>query len=78
MQFAAYHKRVDNEIRQNSSTKNLFLKIDRVIHRLRKVMTLESRDIISAGTSSGTTLSFSSNLNIYPRHGDIVELEIEN
>jgi 2-keto-4-pentenoate hydratase/2-oxohepta-3-ene-1,7-dioic acid hydratase in catechol pathway len=69
--------RVDGEIRQNSSTKNLVLKVDRIIHRLSKVMTLEPGDIISSGTPSGTALSFSSRLNAYLRHDDIVEVEIE-
>jgi 2-keto-4-pentenoate hydratase/2-oxohepta-3-ene-1,7-dioic acid hydratase in catechol pathway len=69
--------RVNSEIRQNSSTKNLVLKIDRIIHRLSKVMTLEPGDIISTGTPSGTALSFSSHPNAYLRHDDIVEVEIE-
>jgi 2-keto-4-pentenoate hydratase/2-oxohepta-3-ene-1,7-dioic acid hydratase in catechol pathway len=69
--------RVNNEIRQNSCTKNLVLKIDRIIHRLSKVMTLEPGDIISTGTPSGTALSLSSNSNVYLRHGDIVEVEVE-
>ncbi len=69
--------RVNSEIRQNSSTKNLVLKADRIIHRLSKVMTLEPGDIISTGTPSGTALSLSSHLNVYLRHGDIVEVEIE-
>ena len=69
--------RVNGEIRQNSSTKNLVLKVDRIIHRLSKVMTLEPGDIISTGTPSGTGLSLSSHLNAYLRHGDIVDVEIE-
>jgi 2-keto-4-pentenoate hydratase/2-oxohepta-3-ene-1,7-dioic acid hydratase in catechol pathway len=69
--------RVNGEIRQNSSTKNLVLKIDRIIHRLSKVMTLEPGDIISSGTPSGTALSLSSHLNVYLRHDDVVEVEIE-
>jgi 2-keto-4-pentenoate hydratase/2-oxohepta-3-ene-1,7-dioic acid hydratase in catechol pathway len=69
--------RVNGDIRQNSSTNNLVLKVDRIIHRLSKVMTLEPGDIISTGTPSGTALSFSSHLNVYLKHGDIVEVEIE-
>ena len=69
--------RVNGEIRQNSSTKNLVLKIDRIIHSLSKVMTLEPGDIISSGTPSGTALSLSSHLNVYLRHDDAVEVEIE-
>ena len=70
--------RVNGEIRQNSSTKNLVLKVDRIIHGLSKVMTLEPGDIISSGTPSGTALSLSSHLNVYLQHGDIVEVEMEN
>jgi 2-keto-4-pentenoate hydratase/2-oxohepta-3-ene-1,7-dioic acid hydratase in catechol pathway len=69
--------RVNGEIRQNSSTRNLVLKVDRIIHGLSKVMTLEPGDIISTGTPSGTALSFSSHVNVYLRHDDIVEVEIE-
>jgi 2-keto-4-pentenoate hydratase/2-oxohepta-3-ene-1,7-dioic acid hydratase in catechol pathway len=69
--------RVNREIRQNSSTRNLVLKVDRIIHGLSKVMSLEPGDIISTGTPSGTALSFSSHLNVYLRHDDIVEVEIE-
>jgi 2-keto-4-pentenoate hydratase/2-oxohepta-3-ene-1,7-dioic acid hydratase in catechol pathway len=68
--------RVNGEIRQESSTKNLVLKIDRIIQSLSKVMTLEPGDIISTGTPSGTVLSLSSHIK-YLQHGDVVEVEIE-
>jgi 2-keto-4-pentenoate hydratase/2-oxohepta-3-ene-1,7-dioic acid hydratase in catechol pathway len=68
--------KVNGETRQDSSTKNLVLNINRIIHGLSKVMTLEPGDIISTGTPSGTALSMSSNLK-YLRHNDIVEVEIE-
>jgi 2-keto-4-pentenoate hydratase/2-oxohepta-3-ene-1,7-dioic acid hydratase in catechol pathway len=68
--------RVNGEVRQDSSTKNLVLKIDRIIHSLSKVMTLEPGDIISTGTPSGTVLSLSSHVK-YLQHGDVVEVEIE-
>jgi 2-keto-4-pentenoate hydratase/2-oxohepta-3-ene-1,7-dioic acid hydratase in catechol pathway len=69
--------RVNSEIRQNLSNRNLVLKIDKITHRLSKVMTLEPGDIISTSTPSGTALSFSSHVNIYLRHSDILEVEIE-
>lgn len=68
--------KVNGEIRQNSSTKNLVLKVGRIIHSLSKVMTLEPGDIISTGTPSGTGLSLSSHLK-YLQHGDVVEVEVE-
>ena len=68
--------KVNDEIRQHSSTSNLVLKVDRIIHSLSKVMTLEPGDIISTGTPSGTVLSLSSHLG-YLQHGDVVEVEVE-
>lgn len=68
--------RVNGEVRQDSSTKNLVLKVDWIIHSLSKVMTLEPGDIISTGTPSGTVLSLSSHVK-YLQHGDVVEVEIE-
>lgn len=68
--------RVNGEVRQDSSTKNLVLKIDRIIASLSRVMTLEPGDIISTGTPSGTVLSLSSHVK-YLQNGDVVEVEIE-
>jgi 2-keto-4-pentenoate hydratase/2-oxohepta-3-ene-1,7-dioic acid hydratase in catechol pathway len=69
--------RVNGEIRQDSSTKNLVLKINRIVQSLSKVMTLEPGDIISTGTPTGTVLSISSHAK-YLEQGDVVEVEIEN
>jgi 2-keto-4-pentenoate hydratase/2-oxohepta-3-ene-1,7-dioic acid hydratase in catechol pathway len=69
--------RVNGEIRQDSSTKNLVLKINRIVQSLSKVMTLEPGDIISTGTPTGTVLSISSHAK-YLEHGDVVEVEVEN
>ena len=68
--------RVNGDIRQDSSTANLVLKVDEIISKLSKVMTLEPGDIISTGTPSGTALSLSSDSK-YLRHNDIVEVEID-
>jgi 2-keto-4-pentenoate hydratase/2-oxohepta-3-ene-1,7-dioic acid hydratase in catechol pathway len=68
--------KVNGEVRQDSSTSNLVLKIDSTISRLSKVMTLEPGDIVSTGTPSGTVLSLSSHVK-YLQDGDIVEVEIE-
>lgn len=68
--------RVNGEVRQDSSTSNLVLKIDKTISSLSKAMTLEPGDIISTGTPSGTVLSLSSHVK-YLQHGDVVEVEIE-
>lgn len=68
--------RVNGDIRQDSSTANLVLRVNEIISKLSKVMTLEPGDIISTGTPSGTALSLSSDLK-YLKHNDIVEVEIE-
>jgi len=68
--------RVNGEVRQDSSTRNLVLKTDRIIYSLSNVMTLEPGDIISTGTPSGTALSLSSHEK-YLQDGDVVEVEIE-
>lgn len=68
--------KVNGEIRQNSSTSNLVLRVDRIIHSLSRVMTLEPGDIVSTGTPSGTALSLSSHLK-YLQQDDVVEVEVE-
>jgi 2-keto-4-pentenoate hydratase/2-oxohepta-3-ene-1,7-dioic acid hydratase in catechol pathway len=68
--------KVNEEVRQYSSTSQLVLNIERIIASLSSVMTLEAGDIISTGTPAGTALSLSSHLK-YLQHGDIVEVEVE-
>ena len=69
--------KVNGEIRQDSSTANLVLKINEIISKLSKVMTLEPGDIISTGTPSGTALSLASDSK-YLKNNDVVEVEVEN
>jgi 2-keto-4-pentenoate hydratase/2-oxohepta-3-ene-1,7-dioic acid hydratase in catechol pathway len=45
--------KINGELRQNSSTSNMFIKIPEIVSRLSKVMTLEKGDIISTGTPAG-------------------------
>lgn len=68
--------RVNGDIRQNSSTENMVLKVNEIITKLSNVMTLEPGDIISTGTPSGTALSMSSNLK-FLKNNDTVEVEVE-
>lgn len=68
--------KINGEMRQNSSTNKMFLKIPEIIAKLSKVMTLEKGDIISTGTPAGVILK---NPNLeYLKNGDEVEMEIEN
>lgn len=68
--------KVNGELRQNSMTSKMYLKIPSIISKLSKVMTLERGDIISTGTPQGVVLN-NSNLE-YLKDGDKIEMEIEN
>ena len=68
--------KINGEIRQNSTTSNMFIKIPSIISILSKSITLEPGDIISTGTAAGVALN---NPNIpYLKDGDQIEMEIEN
>ncbi len=68
--------KINGEIRQDSSSSKMFLKIPEIVSKLSKVMTLEKGDIISTGTPSGVVLK---NPNLeYLKDGDEIEMEIEN
>jgi 2-keto-4-pentenoate hydratase/2-oxohepta-3-ene-1,7-dioic acid hydratase in catechol pathway len=69
--------KVNGDTRQDSSTANLVLKVNEIISKLSKVMTLEPGDIISTGTPSGTALSLASDSK-YLKYNDVVEVEVEN
>ena len=68
--------KVNDEVRQCSSTSKLVLNIEKIVNSLSSVMTLEAGDIISTGTPTGTALSMSSHLK-YLQHGDVVQVEVE-
>jgi len=67
--------KINGELRQNSSTNKMFIKIPEIISKISKVMTLEKGDIISTGTPAGVALN---NPNVgFLKDGDKVEMEIE-
>jgi 2-keto-4-pentenoate hydratase/2-oxohepta-3-ene-1,7-dioic acid hydratase in catechol pathway len=67
--------KINDEVRQDSNTKNMHLKIPQIISKLSKVMTLEPGDIISTGTPEGVALK---NPNIpFLNDGDAISMEIE-
>jgi len=68
--------KINGEIRQNSSTNNMFIKIPEIISKISKVMTLEKGDIISTGTPAGVMLNKPN--AVFLKDGDKVEMEIEN
>ena len=67
--------KINGELRQNSSTSKMFIKIPEIISKISKVMTLEKGDIIATGTPAGVALR---NPNVeFLKDGDKVEMEIE-
>lgn len=67
--------KINGEIRQNSSTSKMFIKIPEIVSKLSKVMTLEKGDIISTGTPAGVILNKPN--AVFLKNGDIIEMEIE-
>ena len=67
--------KVNDEIRQDSSSSNMVIPIKRIISALSKTMTLEAGDIISTGTPAGVAMSMKEPR--YLRNGDVVEITIE-
>jgi 2-keto-4-pentenoate hydratase/2-oxohepta-3-ene-1,7-dioic acid hydratase in catechol pathway len=68
--------KINGELRQNSSSSNMFIKIPEIISKISKVMTLERGDIISTGTPAGVMLNKPN--AVFLKDGDKVEMEIEN
>ncbi|WP_148681284.1 fumarylacetoacetate hydrolase family protein [Candidatus Nitrososphaera gargensis] len=67
--------KVNDEMRQNSSSSNMVLPIRRIISALSRTMTLEPGDIISTGTPAGVAMSMKEPK--YLKDGDVVEITIE-
>ncbi|MBT8242853.1 MAG: fumarylacetoacetate hydrolase family protein [Nitrosopumilus sp.] len=68
--------KVNGEIRQNSSSDNMFIKIPEIVSKISQVMTLEKGDIISTGTPAGVMLNKPN--AVFLKDGDKVEMEIES
>ena len=66
---------VNEELRQNSSTKNMVFNVYQVVHHLSRVMTLEPCDIIATGTPAGVGVFMKPPKFLQP--GDKVRVEIE-
>ena len=66
---------INGELRQDSSTRNMFIKIPEIVSKISKVMTLEKGDIISTGTPAGVMLNKPN--AVFLKNGDKVEMEIE-
>jgi len=71
------YTRVNGELRQNSSTRNMVFNVYAVVHHISRVMTLEPCDIIATGTPAGVAV-FMKPEPKFLSPGDLVEVEIEN
>ena len=67
--------RINGQVRQNSSTKNMFIKIPSIVSKLSKIMTLEKGDIIATGTPEGVALNNPD--TPFLKDGDKIDMEIE-
>jgi len=67
--------KINGQSRQDSSTKNMFIKIPSIISELSNVMTLEKGDIIVTGTPDGVAMNNPS--TPFLKNGDKIEMEIE-
>ena len=67
--------KINGQNRQDSSTKNMFIKIPSIISELSNVMTLEKGDIIVTGTPDGVAMNNPS--TPFLKNGDNIEMEIE-
>ena len=66
---------VNGEIRQNSSTEKMFIKIPQIICSLSRVMTLEPGDVIATGTPAGVGIWMKPTPR-FLKDGDVVEMSI--
>jgi 2-keto-4-pentenoate hydratase/2-oxohepta-3-ene-1,7-dioic acid hydratase in catechol pathway len=67
---------VNDELRQNSTTKNMVFNVYEIIHHLSRVMTLEPCDVIATGTPAGAGFALKPQPK-FLQDGDIVRIEIE-
>ena len=67
--------RINGQVRQSSSTNNMFINISSIVSKLSKVMTLEKGDIIATGTPEGVALNNPD--TPFLKDGDKIDMEIE-
>ncbi len=66
---------VNDELRQNGTTRNMVFNVSQIVHQLSRVMTLEPCDIIATGTPAG--VGFAMNNRNCLQHGNFIRIEIE-
>ncbi|WP_058989626.1 fumarylacetoacetate hydrolase family protein [Anaerococcus rubeinfantis] len=68
--------KINGEIRQENSTKNMILPVNKMIENLSEVMTLKKGTIIATGTPSGVGMAH--NPKKFLKKDDEIVMEIEN
>jgi len=69
--------KVNNELRQNSTTKNMVFNVYEIVYHISRVMTLEPGDVIATGTPAGVA-KFMKPKPKFLSPGDLVEIKIED
>ncbi|MBK3494878.1 fumarylacetoacetate hydrolase family protein [Viridibacillus sp. YIM B01967] len=67
--------KVNDEVRQNGSTKDMMFSIEEIISEISKLVTLEPGDVILTGTPAGVGKGM--NPPTYLKAGDVVKVSIE-
>ena len=67
---------VNDDLRQDGSTKNMIFNVDHLVWYISQFMTLYPGDVINTGTPAGVALG-DPERRPYLRAGDVVELEID-
>lgn len=67
---------VNDELRQDSSTKNMIFNVYEIVHHLSRVMTLEPGDLVATGTPAGVGV-FMKPEPKFLKPGDRITMEIE-
>jgi 2-keto-4-pentenoate hydratase/2-oxohepta-3-ene-1,7-dioic acid hydratase in catechol pathway len=65
---------VNDELRQNGTTRNMVFNVEQIVHSLSRVMTLEPCDIIATGTPAGVAMAMKPPK--WLKNGDAVRIEI--
>ena len=67
--------RLNGQVRQRSSTSQLFFKPAELLSFLSQTLTLEPGDVISTGTPGG--IGYYADPRVFLKDGDVVEVEVE-
>jgi 2-keto-4-pentenoate hydratase/2-oxohepta-3-ene-1,7-dioic acid hydratase in catechol pathway len=68
---------VNGQVRQHSNTADMIFWCDEIVSYISQHMTLFPGDVILTGTPEGVVLGYPPENQVYLKHGDIVEVEIE-